>query len=456
MSRFPTFSRMPVTLSLVLSLVIVHLALWIAGEEAGAASRPSRVSSFSDGAWWKYVASAWVHVGWEHLAQNAGWILFLGFWLEPRMGRLRTAALVLISDVLSSLTGLGLDLGFGFGASGIGFAFAGALASRPIWNDRQGLLHYRPVWIIFVYLLVTRYDGLATTLVGHAAHVGGLITGLLFGLIRWSEDSVRGQRAIRLRHAAAISLVIGVVACVEAMEPRYAIRRMQRDALSAEDAGDFTTAERQWRALICLADPLREFDGLYINNAARYSLRRGDRRRAIDLLSTIAFTASTPAIHRDIGHLRAQLDPPDMHGALDAWRKSYHTSRHQPDVLHGMAQARVFTDDTLLFDPVIAADLARRAVHADRMQHPWYMRTLAHALFELDRFDQAFRWMDRAHARADSAARVVFESDLDWMRTWLRENEPDTLARMVRSGVPLVLAPRDSLSAASRSDRSAA
>ena len=93
-----------------------------------------------------------------------------------------------------------------------------------------------------------------------------------------------------------------------------------------------------------------------------------------------------------------------------------------------MAQAKIFTDDTLLFRPKQALDLARRAVYIDHMENGWYMRTLANALFELDEYDQAFRWMDKAISRGDSAAKVTFEADLAWMREWLRKNPPDSLA----------------------------
>lgn len=429
--RFPTFRSAPVTFLLVLGLVLVHETAWLIGGDEGTSALARACSSrgVAEGAWWTLLASNFVHAAWDHMFLNAFGILAFGLWLETRMGTSRMALLVLISAVASSIGELSLDWSSGYGASGITFGIWGSMIGRPIWSDRNGTRRYSSIWLLFLWITVGTYVGGGDApRVGHAAHLAGLIAGLFMAGVPWKEDPLRVPRAVRLRHAAALSLVVLGLAVAEAPRPRWTILYHWHQARVAEKAGDLERAGRHWESLIEWTDPAWDFDATYIDDAARYRLRRKDPRGALDLLVTVARTADTPKIHRDIGFLRANLDPPDMTGALEAWRNSYHTAPDQADVLDAMAQAKIYTDDSLLYRPAQAVDLARRAIEADGLEHAQYIQTLGVAYFENGAFKPALGWMRVALARADSTERAGILDDLAEMRKWVKENGADSSA----------------------------
>ncbi len=143
----------------------------------GANFRPSTTA----GEWWRLLTACFVHIGIFHLALNLYALLYIGLLLEPLIGGLRIAVAYVITGLLASITSLWWhELVITAGASGAIFGLygvfiallAGGLVEKNVRKD-----------LLTSMLLFVGYNLIFGLNAGidNAAHVGGLIAGLLFG-----------------------------------------------------------------------------------------------------------------------------------------------------------------------------------------------------------------------------------------------------------------------------------
>ena len=141
------------------------------------------VADLRHGEIWRLITPIFLHFGPFHLLFNALWIYDLGGAIEIRRGTIRLAALVVSSAIISNLaqylfTGSPL---FG-GLSGVVFALFGYVWMKGMYEPESGLgIHRTTVTLMFLYLAVGLSGGLNTP-IAHAAHVSGLIYGILVGV----------------------------------------------------------------------------------------------------------------------------------------------------------------------------------------------------------------------------------------------------------------------------------
>jgi len=322
MHRLPTFRRTPVTLLLVFAIVVIHDAAWLIGGDEAVRAMGDAVApdDFALAPWWASFVSGFVHVDWKHVLGNAAMLLGLGLWLEPRLGRWQTLALVIVSSLAADAAAVFLEFGIALGASGVGCAFAGALVSRPFWSGDDGRERYSAIWLFWVMVVVSGIADEGDLHVSHAGHLGGLVAGLCAGALRWHEDPPHVPGIVRLRQSAAIAGVLLVLVLSESLRPRWWIARHAAAAECAEEDGSFAEAGEGWNTVVRLADPDREYDAFYIQNAARYRMRRQEWRPALDLLSTVALRTRRGSTIRSAGcapanWIRPTCTVPSMPGA---------------------------------------------------------------------------------------------------------------------------------------------
>ncbi|WP_426061874.1 rhomboid family intramembrane serine protease [Hymenobacter sp. B1770] len=131
---------------------------------------------------WRLVSSLFVHAGLTHLLMNMFSLWLLGLLVEDRVGPLRLALVYLASGVGGSLASLwwhsqGVN---SVGASGAifglyGFLLALLVSKKLVLNksDRRAMLG------LVVYLVLSNLLSGLTGNIDNAAHLGGLLTGLL-------------------------------------------------------------------------------------------------------------------------------------------------------------------------------------------------------------------------------------------------------------------------------------
>jgi membrane associated rhomboid family serine protease len=183
----PTPPRRLVPITLAVCVVCASLFLLI-GARGGKLSWES-LAPFGylpaeriwDGAYWALISSAFIHLELWHVAFNVYWLWTFGSAVEPVLGMLPFAGLVLVSALVSSSIQLGASGDTGIGASGVVYALFGLMwaGSKRVPRFAQVLgENTAPLfWVWLVGCILATRAGIVQ--VGNAAHVGGLLLGLL-------------------------------------------------------------------------------------------------------------------------------------------------------------------------------------------------------------------------------------------------------------------------------------
>jgi membrane associated rhomboid family serine protease/Tfp pilus assembly protein PilF len=230
------------------------------------------------GQWWRLLSCAFLHAGVFHLALNMWALLNLGILAELLFGRVVYVALYFFCALGGSLASLWWHADVvGVGASGAIFGVAGALLTALAFQHnrqmRAAMRGHLTSIALFVFYNIA--FGAAAAQVDNAAHLGGLVTGLVLGALlpsgartalpeeapqAVSPGSQRQAPAWRLagfRHAGALRswLTFGLIAVLLLASAGYA-RRKHRDALAMSSAlralrnGDHALAFQQLQGVL--------------------------------------------------------------------------------------------------------------------------------------------------------------------------------------------------------------
>lgn len=136
-----------------------------------------------DGQWWRLVSSVFLHGGLIHLIANMAGLLFVGIFLEPLLGRIRYALIYLVTGILASCASSWWHPAtVSVGASGAIFGLYGlflALLLLKIFPKDLNKVFLTSTLVFVGYNLLMGLSGG----VDNAAHIGGLISGFIIGLI---------------------------------------------------------------------------------------------------------------------------------------------------------------------------------------------------------------------------------------------------------------------------------
>jgi rhomboid protease GluP len=138
------------------------------------------------GQWWRLFTACFLHFGIIHIGFNM-WVLYqIGLFTEPLFGPFLYLALYLLAGICGNFISLIVHpMGVGAGASGAIFGVYGGLLAfllryRGVVNPAASKAVTRSVLIFLAYNL---FYGLADRSTDLTAHIGGLATGFLAGLI---------------------------------------------------------------------------------------------------------------------------------------------------------------------------------------------------------------------------------------------------------------------------------
>ncbi len=181
----------------VITLIVLNVAMFLLEIVAGGWTNPLVLhrlgqletwNFFAAGQYWRLLTSLFLHYGPIHLLFNLYALYILGPALERSIGALRFIACYLISGIGSGL-GVVLLHVIGItpaqevvGASGCIMGVVGAWAGFLLRYRHTPLARRRLQNIVFIVVIQTIFD-ISTPQVSMAAHMCGLITGLVVGLI---------------------------------------------------------------------------------------------------------------------------------------------------------------------------------------------------------------------------------------------------------------------------------
>ena len=135
----------------------------------------------TNGEWWRLLSACFLHAGLMHLVFNMLALGYIGALLEPRLGKLKFLSAYLFTGLLASSVSLWWNVQtISVGASGAIFGMYGiflALLTTNFVEKRTRTALFSSIAIFVVYNLAGGLrDG-----IDNAAHVGGLISGIIIG-----------------------------------------------------------------------------------------------------------------------------------------------------------------------------------------------------------------------------------------------------------------------------------
>ncbi len=172
------------------------------------------------GQWWRLLTSVFVHAGALHIGLNM-WVLWaLGRTTERIFGGLGFALVYLVAGIGGSFASAFMHPGGNsVGASGAIFGIAGAFLAFLLRNrDRMDPVVLGSVRRnLLNFVLINLAIGFAIPMIDQAAHVGGLVTGFVAGLIA-APRLVQGGPPERpfARYPIVVALGAGLSAIVAA------------------------------------------------------------------------------------------------------------------------------------------------------------------------------------------------------------------------------------------------
>ena len=149
----------------------------------------NRRSETVGGEWWRLVTSMFLHGGLMHLVLNAYGLLLAAVFVEPSYGRIKFFVIYLLAGVGGSLASIWWhEDAVSVGASGAIFGLFGAIFSLAA----MGVMRFGDLTWLWVFLAINLLFGL-TGGIDNAAHIGGLISGALIGLLLQLSRKLRHE-----------------------------------------------------------------------------------------------------------------------------------------------------------------------------------------------------------------------------------------------------------------------
>ena len=135
-----------------------------------------------DGEWWRLITSSFLHIGIFHLLMNLYALLNIGILLEPHLGRTRFASAYMLTGIAASVTSLWwYELTISAGASGAIFGMYGLFLAMLTTNLIEKTARKELLASIIFFVGYNILNGLSRGGVDNAAHIGGLVSGLIIG-----------------------------------------------------------------------------------------------------------------------------------------------------------------------------------------------------------------------------------------------------------------------------------
>lgn len=171
-----------ITVSLIIINVIVFILMYILGKGSQDAFTLIKFGAFQKdlilgGEYYRLITSAFLHIGIFHLLFNCYALYVIGRQLESFLGKIKFLIIYLVSALCGSLMSMIFPISISAGASGAIFGLLGSLFYFG-YNYRVYLGTVLKSQIIPL-ILINLIFGFMVSGINNAAHIGGLIGGIL-------------------------------------------------------------------------------------------------------------------------------------------------------------------------------------------------------------------------------------------------------------------------------------
>ena len=137
----------------------------------------------TDGQWWRLLTNTFMHGGLMHILANMYGLLFVGIFLEPLLGKTKYLLIYLTTGIFASIASIWwYDATVSVGASGAIFGLYGfflATLLLKVFPPDFGKAFLTSTLVFVGFNLLMGFTGG----IDNAAHIGGLLSGFVIGLI---------------------------------------------------------------------------------------------------------------------------------------------------------------------------------------------------------------------------------------------------------------------------------
>jgi len=208
-----------------------------------------------DGQWWRLGSALFLHFGLLHLALNMWALWDGGQWVERMFGHFRFVVIYFVAGLAGNLLSLVIHQGHAVsgGASGAIFGLYGALLSY-LWLERTRIQRAEFRWLFWAaigFSVVSIVFGLMVPGIDNAAHIGGLIGGLLMGVLIKPDAGVEitPQRTKLTSGLVFVAFVGAMVANIPPQAYRWSEEKQVR-----QEIGEFLQEDaaitRAWESIM--------------------------------------------------------------------------------------------------------------------------------------------------------------------------------------------------------------
>jgi rhomboid protease GluP len=134
-----------------------------------------------EGEWWRLITNCFLHIGIIHLLMNMYALIYIGLLLEPRIGKVKFIAAYFITGIIASIASIWWhDQIISAGASGAIFGMYGVFLALLLTNIIEKAARNALLTSIGIFVAYNLLNGMKGG-IDNAAHIGGLISGLIIG-----------------------------------------------------------------------------------------------------------------------------------------------------------------------------------------------------------------------------------------------------------------------------------
>lgn len=152
------------------------------------------------GDWWRTITYNFIHIGVIHVLMNMYALLYIGIFLEQLIGGRRLISAYFLTGLFSALASLAMHPEtISAGASGSIFGLYGIFLSYLVFHhriekgQRKSLLYSIGFFVFYNLMSGARAEG-----IDNAAHIGGLVSGIILGIIYLLTDRFATKRTSTL------------------------------------------------------------------------------------------------------------------------------------------------------------------------------------------------------------------------------------------------------------------
>ena len=187
--------------AVVIINILVFLVLELRGDTQSAFFMYEHGAMYPDavlqnGEWYRLFTCMFLHFGIRHVGNNMLILFFLGDNLERALGHVKYVLIYLISGLGGSVLSMvymvqSQDYAVSGGASGAIFGVIGALIYVVARN--KGRLEDLTSRRLILMAILSLYYGFSSAGVDNFAHIGGLISGIIMGVILYRKKTKEAE-----------------------------------------------------------------------------------------------------------------------------------------------------------------------------------------------------------------------------------------------------------------------